>query len=113
MKKLCFAGLLCVFSIPATVFGCSCAIRHPIYAFNDARVVFIGRMLGGTHKMTLKDQEGKPYVIEAGEVRFAIEEIFKGSQTEQITIQVPSDEDNSCGPYGLTRGLAWAIESRL
>ena len=109
MKKLCVAALFCVFSIPATVFGCSCATRPPAYAFNDARVVFIGRMLGGTHKMSLKDEAGKPYVIEAGEVRFAIEEVFKGSQVEQVTIQVASDEDNSCGPYGLKRGERYVV----
>ena len=109
MKKLCLAGLLCLFSIPATVFGCSCATPPPSSAFNDARVVFIGRMLGGTHKMSLKDQAGKPFVKESGEVRFAVEEVFKGSQTEQITIQIDSNEGTSCGPYGLIRGERYVV----
>ena len=109
MNRLFLAWLLLLCAIPATVLGCSCMTQPPNYAFNDARVVFIGRMLGGTHKMSLKDQAGRSYVIESGEVRFAIEEIFKGSQTEQITIHIESNEDNTCGPYGLRRGERYVV----
>jgi len=109
MKKLCLAALLCLFSVPVTVFGCSCMYQPPGLAFNNARVVFIGRMLGGTQKLSLKDESGKPYVIEAGEVRFSVEEIFKGPQADRITVHVESHEGTSCGPYGLTRGGRYIV----
>ena len=109
MKKFYLAGLLCFFSVPATVFGCSCATQSPGLAYNDARVVFIGRMLGGTHKLSPETQAGKPIVIEAGEVRFSVDEIFKGSETNGITVHIESNEGTSCGPYGLTRGERYIV----
>ena len=59
MKKFYLAGLLCLFSVPATVFGCSCANHPPALAYNDARVVFIGRMLGGTEKLSFDHLEAR------------------------------------------------------
>jgi hypothetical protein len=109
MKKLCLAALLCVFSVPVTVFGCSCIEQPPGLAFNNARVVFIGRMLGGTQKLSVKDGSGKPYAIEAGEIRFSVDEIFKGPQADRITVHVDSHEGTSCGPYGLTRGERYIV----
>ena len=66
-------------------------------------------MLGGTEKLSLKDQTGKPYVIEAGQVRFAVEETFKGSGALEVTIRVESRIGDSCGPYGLRRGERYVV----
>ena len=104
MRKPCLIGLpLCLFLFPATILACDCLRQRPAYSFNDAKVVFIGRMLGGTQKLSIKDRTGKTTTIEAGEVRFSVEEIFKGSNAEELTIFIESNEGTSC-TYGLQRG---------
>lgn len=108
MKSLFLIAVFCLFSIPATVVACVCGTREPTYEFNGARLVFIGRMLGGTEKLSL-NQQGKPYVIEAGQVRFAVEELFKGVEAEEVTILIDSNKGTSCGPYGLKRGERYLV----
>ncbi|HEX7774257.1 MAG TPA: carboxypeptidase-like regulatory domain-containing protein [Pyrinomonadaceae bacterium] len=83
--------------------------RGPAYSFNDAKVVFIGRMLGGTQKLSIKDRTGKTSTLEAGQVRFSVEETYKGSNAEELTIQIDSHEGTSCGPYGLKRGERYVV----
>jgi len=115
MKKLCLIGLPLCFLVPSTILACTCAYQPPASAFNEAKVVFIGRMLGGTQKISDKDDAGKPFTIEAGQVRFAVEEIFKGGNAVELTIQINSLKGTSCGPYGLTRGeryIVYAYASR-
>lgn len=110
MKKPFLIGLpLCLFLFPATILACSCLRQDPASAFNDAKVVFIGRMLGGTQKLSIKDLKGKTITLEAGEVRFSAEEIFKGNNTEEFTIHIESHEGTSCGPYGLNRGERYVV----
>ncbi len=109
MKKFYLIVALCLFSFPSTVFACSCLTSDPAGAFNEAKVVFIGRMLGGTQKLSLQDRAGKRFTIEAGKVRFAVEEIFKGSNAEQFTVDINSHEGTSCGPYGLKRGKRYVV----
>lgn len=110
MKKPCLIGLpFFLFLFPSTILACSCLTRGPAYAFNEAKLVFIGRMLGGTQKLSLKDDTGKPFTIEAGQVRFSVEEIFKGGNAEEFTIQIDSNEGTSCGPYGLKRGERYVV----
>jgi hypothetical protein len=93
MKKFYLLGLLCLFSLPSTVLGCSCLSMPPAFAFNDAKLVFIGRMLGGTQKLSLKDRDGKALTIEAGKVRFAAEEIFKGGTAEDRSAWVEGRQE--------------------
>ena len=110
MKKPCLIGLLlCFFLVPSTILACSCATQAPAYAFNEAKVVFIGRMLGGTQKLSIKDRAGNVITKEAGQVRFSVEEIFKGNNAEVFTIQIDSNEGGSCGPYGLKRGERYIV----
>ena len=110
MKKSCLIGLpLCLFLLPSTILACSCLSLGPSYAFNEAKVVFIGRMLGGTQKFSVKDNAGMMSAIEAGQVRFSVEEIFKGSNAEELTIQVDSHAGTSCGLYGLSRGERYVV----
>lgn len=59
--------------------------------------------------MSLKDDKGKPYVKEAGQVRFAVEELFKGNEAAEITIKVDSEKGTSCGPYGFKRGERYVV----
>ena len=109
MKKFYLIGLLFLFSFPSTAFACSCVNQGPAYAFNEAQVVFIGRMLGGTQKLSSTDRNGKQFTIEAGKVRFAVEEVFKGGNAEELTIDIESNEGTSCGPYGLKRGERYIV----
>ena len=69
----------CFFLIPSIAHACSCATGDPPFEFNRAKAVFIGRVLGGTEKLTVKDEKGKAYELEAGQIRFTVEELFKGN----------------------------------
>ena len=55
MKNFFFATtFLPLLMLPAAARACSCLERDPPAAFNEARAVFIGRMLGGTEKFSLE-----------------------------------------------------------
>jgi hypothetical protein len=111
MRRVVFiiALLLCFLSIPSTARACSCLTGEPAFEFNRARAVFIGRMLGGSEKISVKDRDGKSHAIEAGAVRFSVEEIFKGDVAFETTIDIESMNGTSCGPYGLTRGARYVV----
>lgn len=110
VKILFVLGVLCSFTlITPTAYACSCAYTDPPSAFNDAKVIFIGRMLGGSEKLSLKDNKGKAYSLEAGTVQFQIEESFKGDAVGQISIAIASHKDTSCGPYGLSKGVRYLV----
>jgi hypothetical protein len=111
MKRFLFkiALLLCFVSIPSAARACSCLTGEPSFEFNRAKAVFIGRMLGGTEKISVKDREGKSRTIEAGAVRFSVEEIFKGDVAFETTLDVESMDGTSCGPYGLARGARYVV----
>lgn len=110
MKRvLFFAACFCLLLIPSKAYACSCATGGPPSEFNRAKAVFVGRMLGGTEKISLKDQKGKPYSIEAGAVRFSVEEVFKGDVAFETTLDIASHKGTSCGPYGLRRGVRYVV----
>lgn len=98
-----------LFLTPSTSFACSCATGEPAYEFNRARMVFIGRMRGGTEKWVEKDKAGKSHSLEAGDVLFAVEEVFKGKEANEVTIGISSNKGTSCGPYGLKRGERYLV----
>ena len=95
-------AFFCLLLIPATVVACSCGTGDPPFEFNRAKAVFIGRMLGGTEKLSVKER-GLSRLLEAGKVRFAVEEVFKGGVAGEVTIEIASMDGTSCGPYGLKR----------
>lgn len=109
MKRYFLIAIFFLFSTPSTSFACSCATGEPASEFNHARMVFIGRMRGGTEKWVEKDQAGKSYSLEAGDVRFAVEEVFKGKEVGEVTIGISSHRQTSCGPYGLKRGERYLV----
>jgi hypothetical protein len=111
MKRLLFtiAALLCLLSIPTAARACSCLTAAPSFEFNRAKAVFVGRMLGGTERISVKGREGKSRTIEAGAVRFSVEEVFKGDVAFETTLDVESMDGTSCGPYGLTRGARYVV----
>jgi SdrD B-like domain len=102
-------AMFCLPLISSTAYACSCATGDSPHAFNSAKAVFIGRMLGGTEKLSIKDEHGKSRSIEAGAVRFAVEEQFKGNLEPEITIGIASMNGTSCGPYGLRRGERYIV----
>lgn len=110
MKRIFFvAATFCFFLLPSEAVACSCAMGDPASEFNNAKAIFIGQMLGGTEKLSVKDNEGKSHSIEAGDVRFLVEESFKGDMVGETTIQIASMKDTSCGPYGLRRGERYLV----
>ena len=108
-KKHCFLLLAVFFVLPATGFACSCGTGDPPFEYNRAKAIFIGKMLGGTEILTRKNQNGKPVSIEAGKVRFRVDENFKGSLVGEVVIQVASMKGTSCGDYGLMRGAQYIV----
>ena len=102
-------AMLGFFWIPSTVYACSCATGDPPFEFNRAKAIFIGQMLGGTEKLSVKDQDGKSHSIEAGAVRFTVEEVFKGDVANETTIEIASMNGTSCGPYGLKLGERYIV----
>lgn len=108
-RSLIVVATFCFFLVPSAAYACSCATGDPPVEFNRARAIFIGRMIGGTEKLSLKDGQGKDRRIEAGAVRFAVEEIFKGTVAQEATIEIASMSDTSCGPYGLKRGERYLV----
>jgi hypothetical protein len=99
----------CLFSVPYTAYACSCGTGSPAVEFNKAKTVFIGRMLGGTEQLTINDRDGKSHSIEAGKARFTVEDVFKGDVKGEVTIQIASHKNTSCGPYGLKRGEQYIV----
>lgn len=104
-----YTTFLFLLSIPAAVYGCSCLASTPATAFNDSKAVFIGKMIGGTEKNTVTGQGGASYEIESGEVKFEVEESFKGNPGKTVTIQINSHRGTSCGTYGLIRGTTYLV----
>jgi hypothetical protein len=98
-----------LFSMSSTAYACSCTTGNPAYEFNAAKMVFIGRMLRGTETLSVKNEAGKSRTIQAGQVRFKVEEVFKGNSREEVIVEVASMDGTSCGPYGLTRGERYLV----
>ncbi len=104
-----FLLLAVFFLLPGSGFACSCATGDPPFEYNRAKAIFIGKMLGGTEILTRKNQDGTPVSIEAGRVRFRVDENFKGSLVGEVTIHVASMKGTSCGDYGLKRGVQYIV----
>jgi hypothetical protein len=110
MKRIfLMVALFCPLLIPSMAYACSCATGDPPFEFNRAKAVFIGHMLGGTEKLSVKGQDGLAYSIEAGEVRFTVEEVFKGDVAGEVAIEIAGMNGTSCGPYGLIRGGRYIV----
>src|SRR5688500_3043793 len=96
---------------PLSALACSCLFRDPPEAFNEAEAVFIGKMLGGTEKFSVKTSEGVHVEREAGQVRFEISEVFKSKikAHSEVVLKVDSMRGTSCGDYGLERGETYVV----
>jgi hypothetical protein len=101
--------ILLVIALQAKASGCSCIERSPCEAFGYASAVFIGSVVGGTEKVREFTRDGKTSSSEAGQVRFNVEESFKGITGTEITITVLSMKGTSCGDYGLERGQRYLV----
>ena len=95
--------------ISAPVSACSCVVGAPPLRFNRAQAVFVGQMMSGTERVAIQQGEDQFKFVEAGAVRFSVEEAFKGDLGSEVTIEVASDRNNSCGPYGLRRGVRYLM----
>jgi hypothetical protein len=99
----------CLFILPSAVFACFCVTGEPSFEFDQAKSVFIGRVLGGTEKLTAQDELGKTRELEAGQIRFAVQELFKGDIPNEIVVYIDSMKGTSCGDYGLERGEVYVV----
>lgn len=91
------------------VYACSCANLGPPIVFNQAKAVFIGKVLDGTESWQRKAQDGNSPQIVAGIVRVAVEEVFKGNLSGEVIVNVASMKGTSCGDYGLERNVSYII----
>src|SRR6266849_5774047 len=90
--------------------ACSCGEVSPCEAFGYASAVFIGRMQGGTEKYREYAKEGVTVSLESGQVRFAVEESFKGVTATEITVFVMNMKGTSCeGMAALARGGTYLV----
>ena len=111
MRKIVLSasGLVLGLMLNGPAVACMCVGDSPPELFNRAKVIFIGQMLGGTEEFSVPGKDRQARSVEAGSVRFAIEETFKGDLAKEVTVEVHSDRDNSCGPYGLQRGERYLV----
>jgi hypothetical protein len=104
--------MFCFYLTPEVAYACKCIHDDPPEAFNKAKVIFIGQMLGGTERLSdyeTIDDRIQGVTIEAGTVRFSVEEVFKGNIKNRVTVWVNSHKGTSCGPYGLRRGKRYLV----
>jgi prealbumin domain-containing protein len=106
---LSLTALLLLSLLPEKASSCSCARRTPCEAFADSTAVFIGRMVNGSERVETGSRSGAAASIEAGTVRFEVEETFKGALGSEVGISVNSNKGTSCGPYGLIRGERYLV----
>lgn len=110
--SICFAILLLLLIIAPDSYGCVCVEVTPETAFENAKVVFIGKMIEGTEKNVGDATDASKRRIEAGDVTFEIDAFdgFKGIDSRgTITLKVPSNKGTSCGPYGLIPGERYVV----
>jgi hypothetical protein len=114
MKKrpvlsLLILATLSIVLMKSSVWACSCAYSSPCQEFGKAKMIFVGKMMEGSEKLWAgKDKTGKQVSYEAGQVRFAVEEVFKGDKVSEVMLQVSSNKDTSCG-YSMTRGEKYLV----
>src|SRR5690349_4179825 len=108
-STLVFSFLLPFLLLPSPATACSCAESTPCQAFGYSSAVFVGRMLEGSEKVRDYTKDGKTISYEAGKVRFAVEEAFKGVNTTEITIYVLNLKGTSCEGTALGRGIRYLV----
>src|SRR5712692_1956862 len=106
---LSIAALLLLLAQPESANSCSCAKTTPCESFANSTAVFIGRMITGSEKVRTESSGDLTVSIEAGMVRFAVEETFKGDLGSEVGISVNSNKGTSCGPYGLMHGERYVV----
>jgi hypothetical protein len=105
-----FATLVALLLPPDSASACSCAEASPCEAFGYASAVFVGQVLGGTEKYREYTNKGVTVSLEAGQVRFAVEESFKGVTATEITVLVMNMKGTSCeGMAALARGGRYLV----
>src|SRR5687767_9085352 len=87
------SGLLCLsFGMP--VAACTCTTSDPSAAFNDAKAVFIAEVIEGTKQISTPSGQGTSQLVEVGEVRLTVAEVFKGEIGRETT--VVNSNETSC-----------------
>jgi hypothetical protein len=101
-------GLLCLlFGVP--VAACSCVSIDPPAAFNAAKAVFIAEVIDSTEQVSIPNGQDASKLVEAGEVRVTVAEVFKGELGRDATVLSSSDRNNSCGILDLRRGKQYVF----
>lgn len=101
--------LILLSSLTGNVYGCSCYGMSPCAAYEWAKVVFVGKMVGGTEKNVSQDRFGNPVNYEAGYTRFEVEETFKGVSDKVVTIFVDTMKNSSCAWEGYLPGERYLV----
>ncbi|MDQ3011983.1 MAG: carboxypeptidase regulatory-like domain-containing protein [Acidobacteriota bacterium] len=95
--------------LTASALACSCIHSSPCKEFGRAKLIFVGRMIEGSEKIWAgKDKRGIEVFYEAGMVRFAVDEVFKGDRVSEIILTVSSNKNTSC-EYSMARGEKYLV----
>lgn len=75
-------------SFSQAVNACSCMSERPVCeAFGSATTVFVGKAIGGKHRGSYKDNDGKASRYFGGEIYFEVQEVFSGVKgRKRVTI---------------------------
>lgn len=107
------AALFVLLFLAPVAYGCGCTDLTPEMAFDSAKTVFIGKMIGGTEKIIGDKKDGSQPTLEAGDVTFQIEsglDAFKGIRNRRsVIVKVASRNGTTCEPYGLVPGEIYVV----
>lgn len=116
--------LLCLLGNFEQVSACSCVRTSSCQAYNNADVVFVGKVIGSKYQKTVKDNsnnyqnsnsnssvEPQTITYDVGEIYFQIEESFVGVEKgSQVTIH-SNTGGGDCG-YWFERGKTYLVYAR-
>src|SRR5687768_15525292 len=109
MRFLILSVFLILTAFSSDILACSCAWSDPAGAYNRAKLVFVGTMVGGTEKHLVEAANGKIATIESGVITFNAKKFYKGKADSKLTVNVESYKGTSCGTYGLARGADYIV----
>lgn len=103
------SAMIQVCFLTSTAEACSCYGMSPCAAYEWAKVVFVGKMVGGSERNPREDRYGNSVMYEAGYARFEIEEAFKGIVGKEVTIFIDTEKNSSCAWSGYLPGARYLV----
>lgn len=106
------ASIFILISLSAKTYGCTCRGVSPCAAYESAKAIFVGKMIGGTERNEFQDSNGNKIILEAGFTRFEVEEAFKGVSEKEVVVFIDIMKGTSCEWSGYRPGQRYLIFAR-